>query len=74
MSECRIDSQYAHDVVLTSVRRPFNVMDVVWLSKRCRVLTGLLYKKITPFLPALRQKVIKQKYFIYCSLFNNMTG
>ena len=25
-------SQYAHDVVLTSVRRRFNVMDVVWMS------------------------------------------
>ena len=34
-------TQYAHDVVLTSVRRRFNVMDVVWVSKRCRVLTGL---------------------------------
>ena len=34
-------SQYAHDVVLTSVRRRFNVMDVVWTSKRCRVLTGI---------------------------------
>ena len=34
--------QYAHDVVLTCVRRRFNVMDVVWMSKRCRVLTGTL--------------------------------
>ena len=35
-------SQYAHDVVLTSVRRRSNVMDVVWTSKRRRVLTGML--------------------------------
>ena len=35
-------SQYAHDVVLTSVRRRFNVMGVVWTSKRRRVLTGVL--------------------------------
>ena len=28
-----VGSQYAHDVVLTSVRRRFNVMDVVWTSK-----------------------------------------
>ena len=34
-------TQYAHDIVLTSVRRRFNVMDVVWTSKRRRVLTGL---------------------------------
>ena len=34
-----LTSQYAHDVVLTFVRRRFNVMDVVWMSKRCRVLT-----------------------------------
>ena len=34
--------QYASDVVLTSIRRRFNVMDVVWTSKRRRVLTGLL--------------------------------
>ena len=34
--------QYAHDVVLTSVRRRFNVMNVVWTSKRHRVLTGTL--------------------------------
>ena len=27
-------SQYAHNVVLTSIRRRFNVMDVVWTSKR----------------------------------------
>ena len=31
-------TQYAHDVVRTSVRSRFNVMDVVWMSKRCRVL------------------------------------
>ena len=36
-----ITSQYTHDVVLTSVRRRFNVMNVVWMSKRCRVLTGI---------------------------------
>ena len=34
-------SQYALDVVLTSMRRRFNVMDVVWTSKRRRVLTGI---------------------------------
>ena len=29
-------TQYAHDVVLTSMQRRFNVMDVVWTSKgRC---------------------------------------
>ena len=33
-------AQYAHDVVLKSVRRRFDVMDVVWTSKRRRVLTG----------------------------------
>ena len=27
-------SQYAHDVVLTSIRRRFNAMDVAWASKR----------------------------------------
>ena len=35
-----VHTQYAHDVVLTFVRRRFNVMDVVWMSKRRRVLTG----------------------------------
>ena len=34
-------SQYAHNVVLTTIRRRFNVMDVVWTSKRRRVLTGM---------------------------------
>ena len=29
-------SQYVHVVVLTSMRRRFNVMDVVWTSKRRR--------------------------------------
>ena len=38
-----IKSQYAHDVVLTSMRRRFNVMDVVWTSKRRRVLTGVVW-------------------------------
>ena len=33
-------AQYAHGVVLTSMRRRFNVMNVVWTSKRRRVLTG----------------------------------
>ena len=36
-------AQYARDVVLASVRRRFNVMDVVWMSKRRRVPTGLSY-------------------------------
>ena len=36
-----IRSQYVHDAVLTSVRRYFNVMDVVWMLKRRRVLTGI---------------------------------
>ena len=40
-------SQYAHDVVLTSMQRRFNVMDVVWTSKRSRVLTGILLLKNT---------------------------
>ena len=40
-------SQYAHNVVLTSVRRRFNVMDVIWMSKRCRVLTGLVPKPLS---------------------------
>ena len=40
-------SQYAHDVVLTSMQRRFNVMDVVWTSKRRRVLTGILLLKNT---------------------------
>ena len=39
-------SQYAHDVVLKSVRRRFNVVDVVWTSKRRRVLTRLVNIKI----------------------------
>ena len=34
-------SQYANDVVLKSAQRWFNVMDVVWTSKRRRILTGL---------------------------------
>ena len=34
------NTQYAHNVVLTSIRRRFNVMDVVWTSKRRRLLTG----------------------------------
>ena len=38
-----IYTQYAHDVVLTSVRRRFDVTDVVWTSKRCRVLTGICH-------------------------------
>ena len=38
-----IKSQYAHDIVLTSIRRRFNVMDVVWTSKRRRVLTGVVW-------------------------------
>ena len=33
-------TQYAHNVVLTSIRRRFSVMDVVYTSKRRRVLTG----------------------------------
>ena len=33
-------AQYAHDVVLTSIRRRFNVMDFVWTSKRRRMFTG----------------------------------
>ena len=32
-------NEYTHDVVLTSVRRRFNVMDVVWTLKRRRMLT-----------------------------------
>ena len=27
-------TQYTHDVVLTSIQRRFNVIDVVWTSKR----------------------------------------
>ena len=38
-----IKSQYGHDIVLTSMRRRFNVMDVVWTSKRRRVLTGVVW-------------------------------
>ena len=33
-------AQYAHDVVLTSIQRYFNVMYVVWTSQRQSVLTG----------------------------------
>ena len=33
-------AQYAHGVVLTSIQRRFNAMDVAWTSKRRRVLTG----------------------------------
>ena len=36
----QIMPQYAHDVVLKSVQRRFNVMDIVWTSKRRRVLSG----------------------------------
>ena len=35
-----IQTQYTHDVVLTSMRRRFKVMDVAWTSKRRRALTG----------------------------------
>ena len=42
--------QYAHDVVLTSKRRRYNVMDTVWMPKRCRGFTGLL-EFIWKFLP-----------------------
>ena len=42
-------TQNAHDVVLTSVRRRFNVMNVVWMSKRCRVLTGQIYSMVATF-------------------------
>ena len=35
-----VSTQYAHNVVLTSIRRCFNVLDVVWTSTRRRVLTG----------------------------------
>ena len=38
-----VASQYAQNVVLTSIRRRFNAMDVVWMSKRCRVLTGIWF-------------------------------
>ena len=34
-----VSSQYAHKVVLASIRRRFNVMDVVWTSKRRRAFT-----------------------------------
>ena len=41
---CEKSAQYAHDVVLTSMRRRFNVMDVVWMSKRRRVrLLGVFF-------------------------------
>ena len=33
-------TQYAHDLVLKSMWRRFTDMDVVWTSKRRRVLTG----------------------------------
>ena len=46
--EASFTSQYAHDVVLTSVRRCFNVMDDVWTSKRRRVLTGVCNKMKIP--------------------------
>ena len=36
-------SQYAHNVVLTSKRRRFNVMDVVQTSKRCCVRSGMIF-------------------------------
>ena len=39
-------TQYAHDAILTSERRRFNVMDVVWMSKRCRVLAGSLVQNM----------------------------
>ena len=38
-----------YDIVLTSVRRRFNAMDVVWMSKRCRVVTGIVLKKNEEF-------------------------
>ena len=36
-------TQYAHDLVLTSMWRRFTDMDVVWTSKRRRVLTGQVW-------------------------------
>ena len=44
-------SQYAHDVVLASLRCRFNVMDIVWTSKRSRVLTGIVLEFLTNFFP-----------------------
>ena len=42
-------SQYAHDVVLASLRCRFNVMDIVWTSKRSRVLTGIVLEVLINF-------------------------
>ena len=39
-------SQYAHDVVLTSMQRRFKVMDVVWTSKRRRVAYGDTFTRL----------------------------
>ena len=36
-----VQSQCAHNVVSTSIRRRFNVMNVVWTLKRSRVFTGI---------------------------------
>ena len=44
MVSTQLTTQYAHDVVLKSVPRRFNVMDVVWTSKRRCVLTGYCTK------------------------------
>ena len=54
-------TQYAHDVVLKSVQFPFNVMDVVWTSKRRRVLTGGKYTKFNAFCTLETRNYIKSK-------------
>ena len=48
-----IHSQYAHDVVLTSIRHRFKVMDVVWTSKGRRMLTGFSYKSFDVYFHAM---------------------
>ena len=58
----RTYTQYAHDVVLTSVRRRSNVMDVVWTSKQRRLLTGY-YKHY----------IVKHQFKIHIFLFEFIT-
>ena len=59
-----VASQYAHDVVLTSIRRCFNVMDVVWTSKRRRVLTGIeRLKELRCLNILMSEKLVGRKFF-----------
>ena len=59
-------SQYAHNVVLTYIWRRFNVKDVVQMTKRRRVLTGIFTKQYNS-----KQLIIAKNCFN--KLFQKMT-